>query len=103
TLLAYLGEKHGIKLTTSHDDGLSEFLSKARGSTYFVLTKEHRHAYLDKLNTNTFNEDELRDYNNAFTDSDDDEAGQPMLAGISALCQALGHVDERSIVLLSIG
>jgi len=103
TVLEYLNEKRSIDLTASRDDGLSDFLSKARGSAYFILTNEHRQAHRDKLVTSAFDEGELRDYYNEFNETNERDAGQPMLAGIAALHEALGHLDENSIILLSIG
>jgi len=103
TLLTYLSEKHAIDLIASAYDELSEYLSKVRGSTYFVLTNEHRHAYADKLGSGAFNESELRDYYNEFNDATEQDIGRPMLDGIKTLHDALARLDDSSIVIFSIG
>ena len=103
TLLPYLEEKHGIDLMNSAYDDLSTHLSATQGSTYFVLTNDHRRDYLAKLDPTAFQVSELRDYYNMFTASNEPNAGKPMLDGIKALSEALGHVDKTSIVMLGVG
>lgn len=103
TLLEYLREKRGIDLTASNYDELSDHLSGARGSAYFILTNEHRKTCLDRLVPATFQESELRDYFNDFSSSDEKDAGRLMLLGVEALGQALGRVDDKSIILLGVG
>jgi hypothetical protein len=99
TLLPYLEEKHQIDLMKSECDDLADFLTKTRGATYFILTNELRIKYADRLQSDSYSEQELRDYFNKFNESDEPEMGVAMLDGIKAFQQALSRIDESSVVV----
>lgn len=103
TLLPYLEEIHQIELMKSEHDALATTLTTARGATHFVLTNALRLKYLDKLNSLSVPEEDLRDYYNEFNATSESEAGKPMLAGVSTLREALSRVDESSVILFIIG
>lgn len=103
TVLPYLKEKHQIDLMKSEYDVLASSLTKARESPQFVLTNGQRKKYLDKLTGLSVSEDELRDYYNEFNATQEPDAGKPMLDGVRAFGEALGKVDESSVILFMIG
>jgi len=101
-LLVYLLEREQIDLEHSAYDELSEFLTKARGVSHCILTKEHRQAYLAKLEA-PFSEEKLRDYYNEFSGTQEAQVGEPMLDGIRCLRECLNALDGESVVVLIIG
>jgi hypothetical protein len=102
TLLVYLQKQHQIDLMKSEFDELSTFLSKSRGATYFILTDAHKQAYLLTLG-GEFSEQTLCDYYNTFNGSAETDVGRPMLDGVRAFKQSLDTLDEKSVVVFSIG
>jgi hypothetical protein len=103
TLLPYLEEKHQIDLMKSEYDALATTLSTARRATHFVFTNELKSKYLDKLDTLSVSEDELRNYYNEFNTANESAAGKPMLDGVKTLREALSRVDDSSVILFIIG
>jgi hypothetical protein len=103
TLLVWLKEEHQTDLMESPYGELAKFLTDARGATHFVLSIEHKNAYLDKLDPATLSGNMLRDYYNAFNGGNEPDAGVPMLDGVRALREALLRLDADSVVLLIIG
>jgi hypothetical protein len=103
TLLPYLQEVHQIDLMRSEHDDLATFLTERQQATHFIFTDAHRQAYHDRLDPQSFSEEQLRDYYNEFNETEEPDAGQPMLDGIRALRQSLGAVDEGSVIVFSIG
>lgn len=102
TLLAYLDDRHRIKLYSSEYEELANRLSKARGLLHFFLTYKLKRAYLAQLDPKAFSETELRDYFNQLNAANDATIGRAMLDGIAAFHQSLEQVDENSVVLVSI-
>jgi hypothetical protein len=102
TLLCCLKEDYQVDLLTSPDAELSEFLSKARGSTHVVLSPEQRDAYLEKLDPSSLSVDKLRDYYNMFNEVNEPDAGAPMIDGVRAIRQSLTRLDNASVVILVI-
>ena len=101
-LLPYLQELHQIDLMHSEDEELSNFLTKARSSTHFILNETHKKAYLAKL-SGEFSKEEMNDYYNEFNGVNQSEVGGPMLDGIECLRKCLSSLDDQSIVLLMVG
>lgn len=102
TLLVYLEKHHQINLMRLQYDELAPFLTTSRGATHFIFTNAHKQAFLTKLD-GRFSEDALRDYYNKFNETNDAEAGKPMLDGIRSLGQSLRSLDEASVIVFSIG
>jgi hypothetical protein len=102
TLLPYLEEKHQIDLMKSEYDALAKTLTEARGATHFLFTSELKSKYLDKLDALTVSEEELRDYYNDFNETNESEAGKPMLDGVNTFRRALSNVDETSVIVFLI-
>ena len=102
TLLPYLAERH-VDLMESEYGELADYLTKVRGSTHFIFTEKHKQSHLYSLSPDSYSERELRDYYNRFNETNEPEAGKPMLDGIRALQQSLASVDQDSVVVFSIG
>ena len=107
SLLVYLEEKHGILLESekgSEYHELAEFLWKARGSSFAVLTPAQRDAYAERLDPALFPDEELIAFDNEFNGRDDGaEALEAMKAGIDALRKALNQLEDGYITLFIIG
>jgi hypothetical protein len=101
TLLCWLKENHQTDLLTSHEE-LAEFLSKARGSTHVIFTKEQSDAYLERLDPSGLSVEQLRDYYNKFNGVNEPDAGMPMIDGVRAIRQSLAQLDDASVVVLVI-
>ena len=99
-LLPYLEELHQIDLMKSEYEDLANSLTAARNATHFVFTNALKAKYLDKLNALSDSEEQLRDYYNEFAETNEPDAGKPMLDGVRALTQALSRVDESSVIVL---
>jgi hypothetical protein len=102
TVLPYLEEKHQIDLMKSDYDALARTLTTVRKATHFVFTNELRAKYLDKLNSLSVPEEEVRDYYNQFNAANESAAGKPMLDGLNSLRQALSMVDDSSVIVFVI-
>jgi hypothetical protein len=102
TLLCCLKENHRIDLLRSPHDELAGLLTQARGSTHVIFTKEHKDAYLDKVDPSSLSVEKLRDYYNKFNNVDEPDAGMPMLDGVRAIQQSLAQLDDSSVILLVI-
>ena len=99
TLLEYLAER-GIDLEESEYAALAAERTEEHYALCTVLTKEHKQAYLDKLNLANYDENELGAYYNEFNDTKEAEAGSNMLEAIRVLQFNLREADETSVVLL---
>jgi hypothetical protein len=103
TLLSYLQERHQIDLMKSEHDDLAMFLCKERHASIFFLTNEHKRVYLNRLQALVCSEEELTDYFNTFNEANETEIGAALLDGLSSIRESLLALDERSVVLLSMG
>jgi hypothetical protein len=101
-LLVYLDEREQINFSHSSQEELAAFLTKARGDSHFILTAEHRRAYLARLEAE-FSEEALCDFYNDFNECDEAEAGKPMLDGVLCLRDCLRTLDDQSIAVFIIG
>lgn len=100
-LLEYLAES-GIDLEESEYAALASELAEEHYPLCTVLTNGHKQKYLNKLNLDNFDENELRDYYNEFNGADEEEAGSYMLEAIRVLQFNLREADETSVVLLTL-
>lgn len=100
-LLEYLAES-GIDLEESEYAALASELAEEHYPLCTVLTNGHKQNYLNKLNLDNFDENELRDYYNEFNGADEEEAGSYMLEAIRVLQFNLREADETSVVLLTL-
>ncbi len=102
TLLTYLEESRGIALMKSELDSLAEELSRKRGATCVFLTHEHQ-KWIPQLEPATYSEQDLCKYYNEFNETNEPDAGHPMLDGIRFLQQAITALGVGDVGLLSIG
>jgi hypothetical protein len=101
-LLPYLEEHHNIDLIKSEYDAVAVSLSAESGATHYFLTNALKLSHLAKLRSLSVSNEELRDYCNEFYDANEPDAAEPMLDGMRALREALSHVDDSSVVVLTI-
>jgi hypothetical protein len=102
TLLPYLEEKRAINFSSPDFEETGSFLSNVRAISAYILTEVHRQAKEEDLDPDTYSEEELRAYFEAFNETTNEEAGRAMLDGIAVLHENLSHVDKDSVVLLMI-
>ncbi len=102
TLLPVLSEDYDIDLETSENEMVAE-IAEAIESLVFIMTVEDQTKFLAKLNPDNFSESELADAYEDFTEDEDEEAGEMMLAGIAALHTALMEVDADHVVVVTVG
>jgi|GEM_PF-3079317 hypothetical protein len=101
-LLPILSDDYDIDLEASENEAVAD-IAEATETLVFILTQEDQDKYLAKLDPDNFDEEELADAYEDFTEEENDEAGEAMLAGVSALHQALGETDAEHIVVVTVG
>jgi len=83
-------------------DELAASLTSVLGASCFFLTTRHEQAVAE-LDAARFEERALREYYNAFNETNDEAVGRAMLDGVRFLRAALSHVGADAVVLLRIG
>ncbi len=101
-LLPILSEDYDIDLETSENEVVAD-IAEAMDALVFILTAEDKAKYLTKLNPDHFAEEELGEAYADFTEEEEEEAGEAMLAGIAALHQCLMEVDADHVVVVTVG
>jgi hypothetical protein len=103
-LLIFLAENKGIDLLKSKYDDIANSIVERRQNSTIILTYDHRQAYLDKLDADKFNTEELIAFNKDFSENDDPELAKAEIEGIKALRENLEHItSDNQLILLSIG
>ena len=102
TLLPYLQEKHQIDLMKAEYDDIAGLLTNATDAAHFIFTPSQSLAFLKRLDPALFSQDEMRDYFNAFNETNEHEIGRAMLDGIAAFRESLGQLDEGSVIAFGI-
>ena len=97
-LLPVLAEEYDIDLETSENEIIAD-LAEACEALVFILTLEEQARYLNSLSPAQFSAADLHEAYEEFTEDSDKDAGQTMLACISALHQALLAVDKDHVVV----
>jgi hypothetical protein len=100
-LLPILADDYDIDLETSENEAVAD-IAEATEALVFILTLDDQEKYLSRLNPEEFSTDELADAYEDFTEEEDDEAGDRMLAAIAALHQALGEADAEHVVVVTV-
>jgi hypothetical protein len=101
-LLPILSEDYDIDLETSENEIVAD-IAEAIEALVFILTADDKIKYLAKLNPDNFSESELGEAYEDFTEEEEEEAGEAMLGGITALHQCLLEVDPDHVVVVTIG
>jgi hypothetical protein len=102
-VLPFLDEQRGVDLGKSAHDDLASYLIEKRGGSWVVLTADHKRTHLAKFAPEEFSSEEVRNFYNAFNETQEDEIGEAMLDGIRAVHESLRAADDEHIVLLHIG
>ena len=103
-LLIFLAENKGIDLLQSKYDDIANSIVQRRQNSTIILTYEQRQAYLEKLDADKFNTDELIAFNKDFSEDDDPELAKAEIEGIKALRDSLDQLTgDNEVVLLSVG
>lgn len=101
-LLPILAEEYDIDLETSENEVVAD-ISEATEALVVILTADDQEKYLARLNPENFDAEELAEAYEDFTEEEEDEAGEMMLAGVTALHQCLSEVDSDHVVVLTVG
>ena len=101
-LLPILADDYDIDLETSENEVVAD-IAEAMETLVFILTVDDQEKYLRQLNPEEFSVEELADAYEDFTEEEDEEAGEQMLAAIAALHQALAEADAEHVVVVTVG
>ena len=101
-LLPILSEDYDIDLETSENETVAD-IAEAIETLVFILTADDQVKYLAKLNPDNFSEEELAEAYEDFTEEEEEEAGEMMLAAVASLHQSLSEVDADHVVVVTIG
>ncbi|WP_297370776.1 hypothetical protein, partial [Acidocella sp.] len=85
------------------ENGLIGDLAERSKALVVILTSDERHEYRARLDPESFDPEELGQLYADFTEEEDEDQGEAMLAGIIALHEALGEVDDSHVVVLMVG
>ena len=102
TVFVFLDEMRGIDLRHSRHDEVSSAITRARGSSFFILGEEHL-PLAGKLTDVGAGVEELAAFFDAFHQaSEGPEVGEAMREGIKFLHRALEAVAPGTVVLVAI-
>jgi hypothetical protein len=101
-LLPILADDYDIDLETSENEVVAD-IAEAMEALVFILTVDDQEKYLARLNPEEFSAEELAEAYEDFTEEEDQEAGEKMLAAITALHQALAEADAEHVVVVTVG
>ncbi len=102
TLLPILSEDYDIDLETSENEIVAD-IAEAMESLVFILTADDQSKYLAKLSPDNFTESELAEAYEDFTEEEEEDSGEMMLAAVTALHQCLLEVDADHVVVVTVG
>ncbi len=102
TLLPVLAEDYDIDMETGENEIVAD-IAESAAALVFILTLDERVKYLEKLDPDDFEEEELAELYEDVTGEEAEDAGEAMLAGIAALGQALAEVDAEHVVVVTAG
>ena len=100
-LLPILADDYDIDLETSENEVVAD-IAEAMEALVFILTLDDQKKYLSRLNPEEFSAGELADAYEDFTEEEDEESGDRMLAAIAALHQALAEADAEHVVVVTV-
>ena len=103
-LLIYLAENKGIDLLKSMHDEIANSIAERRQNSTIILTYDQRKTYLNQLDADRFNLEELIAFNKDFSEDEDPELAKAEIEGIKALRDSLEQLQgDNHVVLLSVG
>lgn len=98
-LLPVLSEEYDIDLETSENEIVAD-IAEAQEAMVFIMAAEDKAKYLELLSPDNFTKAELREAYEDFAEEEEEEAGDMMLEGITALHAALAEVDADHVVVV---
>ena len=101
-LLPILSEDYDIDLETSENETVAD-IAEATEALVFIMTAEDQGKYLEALNPDNFDEEELAEAYEDFIEDEDEAAGEMMLAAVSALHTALAEADPGHVIVVTVG
>jgi hypothetical protein len=100
-VLPILADDYDIDLETSENEMVAD-IAEAMEALVVILTVGDQERYLSRLNPEEFSAEELADAYEDFTEEEDENAGERMLAAIAALHQALAEADAEHVVVVTV-
>jgi hypothetical protein len=100
-VLPILADDYDIDLETSENEMVAD-IAEAMEALVVILTVGDQEKYLSRLNPEEFSAEELADAYEDFTEEEDEDAGERMLAAIAALHQALAETDAEHVVVVTV-
>jgi hypothetical protein len=96
-------EENGIIFNDLIYNELSEYLSAEREAICIIITEEEKSKYINSLNPDNYNLNELKDYYNDFYGTNEgDEVGQAMLDGINLLYKNIHAITENNVLVFGV-
>jgi hypothetical protein len=102
-LFEFLREQRGFDFAKVDGHPLADFLSKSRGSYFAVFDPEVAQAFSQRLPSANLSDSELAKFANEFSETDEADAGEPLLGAAKSLAMALAQVKTGSFGLLHVG
>jgi len=103
-LLVFLQENKKIDLLSSEFDSLTNWISEKRNCSTLIFTFDHKEKYLHQLNADDYSLEELIEFNIDFSEESNPELAEAEKEGITAIRNALTHLNNSSqVVLLTVG
>ncbi len=101
-LLPILSDDYDIELEASENETVAE-IAEASQALVFIMTADDQDKYLEALNPDNFDEEELGEAYEDFIEEEDENGGEMMLAGITALYTALAEADAGHVIVVTVG
>ena len=102
-LFPFLSKQIEMKPKNFEFAELARKLTEATGTYYLIFSSKEKEAFLDKLDPNTYSSETLGDFCSRFNGESESNAGEPMLAGVKALHDALSQVDTSNVLVFELG
>jgi hypothetical protein len=102
-LFEFLREQRGFDFANVDGHPLADFLSKSRRSYFAVFEPQEAETFCQRLASANLSEPELAKFANEFSETDEANAGKPLLGAAQSLVAALAQVKPGSFGLLHVG
>jgi hypothetical protein len=102
-LFEFLREQRGFDFAKVDGHPLADFLSKSRRSYFAVFEPDVAQTFAQQLTGANLSEPELAKFANGFSETDEADAGKPLLVAARSLSAALAQVKPGSFGLLHVG
>jgi hypothetical protein len=102
-LFEFLREQRGFDFAKVDGHPLAGFLSKSRRSYFAVFEPDVAQTFAQQLTGANLSEPELAKFANEFSETDEADAGKPLLGAAHSLAAALAQVKSGNFGLLHVG